>query len=232
MSLLEWLDASPFLEAALTSALLVIVALLAVSVSVLPKEGPRRLGRSRWLFAFFVVLAIFAARWPSTLSYLELNPEESQMTAQAITIRHFPIPWKSYDTTTSGPLNSAVLVAPALFGKSIDFVSTRLVAIALILGTLAFLFAITRTLYGELAARLGLLLPLAFFCCVRSPDFADYTSEMLPMFLLSAAAYGLVRFGMVEPRGIAFTGFALGCLPFANLQSALLGFACSWSLWV
>jgi hypothetical protein len=225
MILLQWLDASPLAQAVLSSSLLALVALLALSVLVPRESGPWKIVHSRWLFVAVAVLAIFASRWPSILYHLDLNPDESQMAAQAITLRHFPVPWKSYDGITAGPLDSAVLVLPALLGLHVSFVTGRLIAIALFGGTLALLFAITRTLYGELPARLSVLLPLAFFCFVRSPDFTSYSSELLPMFLLMAAAYGLVQFSLHVPRALVFAGLLLGCLPFANLQTAILGVA-------
>ena len=225
MILLEWLDASPLSEAVLSSALLVAVALLALSVLVPRETGRWKILHSRWLFIAVAVLAVFASRWPSILYHLDLSPGEAQMAAQAITIRHFPVPWKSYDGITSGPLDSAILVLPTFLGLHVSFGTGRLIAIALFGGTLAFLFAMTRTLYGELAARLGILLPLAFFCFVRMPDFTSYSSEMLPMFLLMAAAYALGQFSLSVPRALVFAGLALGCLPFANLQSSILGVA-------
>ena len=225
MILLEWLDASPLAEAVLTSSLLVVVALLALSVLVSRESGPWKIVRSRWLFIAVAILAVFASRWPSILYHLDLSPSEAQMAAQAITIRHFPVPWKSYDGITAGPFDSAVLVLPALLGLHVTFGLVRLIAIALFGATLAFLFAITRTLYGELSARLGVLLPLAFFCFVRTPDFTSYSSELLPMFFLMAAAYGFVQFSLSVPRALVFAGLALGCLPFANLQSSILGVA-------
>ncbi len=225
MSLFEWLDASGLREAVLTSTLLVVVALLAASVFVVPKAGPLRFLEARWLFVLVAVLAIFASRWPSISYHLELTRDEAQMTAQAITIPRFPIPWKSYDGTISGPLNSAALIVPALFDEPVTFATARVTGIALFIGTLAFLFVMTRTLYGELAARVGILLPLSFFCCARSPDFTHYSIELLPMFLLSAGAYGLVRFATIDTQSwnLALAGLALGCLLFANLQGAILG---------
>ncbi len=227
MSLFEWLDASGFREAMLSGALLALVALLAVSVYVVPKTRLGQTVEARWLFVVVAVLAIFASRWPSIGYHLELNRDEAQMTALAITIHQFPVPWKSYDGTLTGPLDSAVLIVPAQFDEPVTFVTARVTGILLFIGTASFLFAMTRTLYGELAARVGMLLPLAFFCCVRQPDFTHYSVELLPMFLLSIAAYGLVRFAIDNPQAwtVALSGLALGCLPFASLQSALLAFA-------
>src|SRR5271165_4843793 len=166
MTVPRWLDANPFGEAALGSLLLAVVGLLAVSPA-LPDSGWGRIVRSRWVFAAFIVVTVLAARWPSMTYHLYLGLDEAQMTAQAITLRHHPVPWIDYDGTTSGPLNTAILVIPALFAAPIGFLSDRLIEAALFRGTLAFLFLMTRALYGEPAARVGILLPLAFFCFAR-----------------------------------------------------------------
>jgi hypothetical protein len=131
----EWLDAHPpsYWVIAWTS-----LALCGLS-AWLPKleaEGP---GWRRWashpaVFASLVFLTLCAFRWPSWFEPKELNPDESQIIAGAITLRDNPVFWKSVDGTTHGPLNEYILTAASLVGVPLNYLGARLMAALLIAG--------------------------------------------------------------------------------------------------
>ncbi len=207
------------------------LCLFVLALAVLPALGETvasqtvgLLGR-RWLFIAAVFLAAFVFRWPMLTYPLDLNYDESRMLAQALTLLHYPVPWKSYDGTTSGPLDTAVLALPALFGISPGFLTTRIIGIAIFGSTIILLYGSVKNLYGELAGRLSVIAPLAFFCVVQHPDFLPYMTETLPILLVSACIYLLTKVSAEESAIASYgaVGLLLGALPFAKLQGLPLG---------
>ena len=100
-------------------ATVVFLSSLSALLAVLPALPPA-LRRSRFASTafFFLVgaITVLVGRWPSMRYDDSISVDEAQMLAQALTLSHYPIPWKFYDPTTSGPLNSAVLDLPRLIG--------------------------------------------------------------------------------------------------------------------
>jgi hypothetical protein len=176
--------------------------------------------------AFLLLTAATVAvwRWPALMYPAPLNPDEAQVLANALKALVDPLPWRSFDPGTAGPLETYVLVLPALFGMQLDFLGARLVGIMLVIGSLWALFLAARWTYGEGIARLALVPPALFFAATTDPDFIHYSSEHLPIFLsmvgLASCAY-LVRSREPDRSVIAAAcgGFALGCVPFAKLQA-------------
>ena len=64
------------------------------------------------LFFALFFSAMLALRWAGISYGNELNPDESQMLAQAMRFVSHPVPWRDVDGTTSGPLNSLLLTVP------------------------------------------------------------------------------------------------------------------------
>jgi hypothetical protein len=153
---------------------------------------------------------------------LPLNPDEAQMIANAMKLAVDPVPWRSLDTTSSGPLNSMVLMWPYLFGQDVTFATARLTAVGLISGAWLFIYGTLSEAHP--AARIGATaIMMMFLIATRAPDFLHYSSELVSTFLLCGAV-----FLMTTQRSIwsfALTGLALGCVPFAKLQAAPI--ACS-----
>jgi hypothetical protein len=177
--------------------------------------------------AFFAscAVALVALRWQAVLLHAPLNPDEAQMLAQAITLHHYPIPWKDYDGTTSGPLNSMVLLVPLALGFGPDYASARIVGLLLVLGSLAALYVTIRSFYGDFTARVGVLLPFAFLAPTWESDYVHYSSELLPLFFTTLAAAALARMWTAPPPkgGLAFfCGFLLGLVPLCKLQAVPL----------
>ncbi len=146
---------------------------------------------------YFPVIVFFALggillvgmRLPAVIFNQEINPDESQMIAHAITLKHYPVYWESVDGTTIGPVNNYLLLLPAFFGLGFDYTAIRLLGLVWIIGSLFFFYHSVKNFFGTLTALLSLLPPLFFLTFTQDPDFIHYSSEQLPVFLLNVALW-------------------------------------------
>ena len=180
---------------------------------------------SRRVFLASALGLLFLLRLPSIVFNAEINPDESQMITQALTLRHSPVFWRSVDGTTAGPLDSYFLVLPGLLGLPFDYITAHLTAFGLVCLCLWLLFRTARLWFGEPAARLGLL-PLVFMLgLTQNGDFLHYNSELIALVLLSWGYYLYARqLRQKQPASgrIALAGFLLGMVPFGKLQAVPL----------
>ena len=197
------------------------------------RTGP---GPHAWVFPLAMLATLLTWRWPSFLHHPELNVDEAHTVAAAMKLAVDPVYWKSVDGTTHGPLNDFVLLLPKLVGMDVGFSSARCVGVLLIAGALIAMWAGLRLLWDEALARVAVLPALAFFALSTFWDFVHYTSEHLPIFLLSSAWALLMVARRSQSRVAWFVGgLALGAVPFAKLQGiplaaalALLGYGLAW----
>ena len=72
---------------------------------------------------FIVILVALTAfmRLPAFLFNHELDPDESQMLTQGLTLSIDPVVYRSIDPTTGGPLTSYLLSGFAYLGFTLDF---------------------------------------------------------------------------------------------------------------
>jgi hypothetical protein len=178
-------------------------------------------------FLAVAALAVLAARWPTFFVRDALNEDEAQALAQAITALHDPIPWLSFDGNTCGPLNTYVLMLPALFGSHLSFLSTRVISVVLEFGSVAALYGCVALLYDAALARIAIVPPIAFFALITQPEFVHYSSERLSIFL---AMLALLLFCLAARKGYApgrllAAGIVAGMIPFAKLQAVPLDIA-------
>lgn len=229
--MLHWFDSDPSRYWALAWAMAAAFGLAALAPILIPASRPvwaRRV--SRWMpppvFIALLFLAFVAFRWPLFFLEEELNPDESQLIAGAITLQDDPVYWRSVNGTTHGPLDAYPLLLPRLFLLPLDYGSARLVGSALMLGSILGVFALLRRVAGEAVARVAIL-PL--FCCLSFLSYWDlvhYSSEHVPVFLLALAAWllGSVCLGLAPPaseqRRWLIGGIVLGAVPLAKLQGA------------
>ncbi len=100
---------------------------------------------------------LFLLRLPSIVFNAEVNPDESQMITQALTLRQNPVYFQSVDGTTAGPLDSYFLVLPGLLGLPFDYITAHLMAFGLVAVYLWLLFRTAPLWFSGSAARLALL---------------------------------------------------------------------------
>ena len=177
---------------------------------------------SRWVFVLSALGVLLLLRLPSIVFNAEINPDESQMITQALTLRYDPVYFRSVDGTTGGPLDSYFLVLPSLLGLPFDYITAHLMAFGLVAVCLWLLFLTARLWFGETAARLALL-PLVFVLgLTQNSDFLHYNSELIALVLLSGSYYlyaSQLRHKQPALWRIAFIGLLLGMVPFGKLQA-------------
>jgi len=230
MSALLWLDAEPARYWTVAWLAFALVAALAWAPAETSPAAPRWWTRP-WLFALAVPLALAAWRWPVWFCPHELNPDEAQTIAGAITLTHFPVYWKYVDGTTHGPVCEYLLLAAHAFGAPLNYFTARVVACLLQAGALLAAWRTLRLFAPERVARAGILPALAFWAFVSWEDFVHYSTELPGIALLALATWAAAaiwRTPAWSSRHFATAfaaGLALGLVPFAKLQSVPQGLA-------
>jgi hypothetical protein len=171
-----------------------------------------------------VFLALLVLRWHWIMFPGELNnPDESQFVAQAMRFLSHPVPWRDVDTNTSGPLNSMFL-SPALWvGAPASWATARIVLWLTICLILVFAWLALRTLLTPARAQFALMPAIFLYAFATSFELNAFSSETLPVLLLSAALCLLARewraTGTSRTR-LFLLGLICGSIPFAKLQAA------------
>ena len=220
---LLWLDAAPWRYWTLAWAAFATVALLALMPA---RSTPPSRWCSPWLFTAGVLLCLCAWRWPTWFYPLDLNPDEAQIVAGALTLERFHVYWKFVDGTSHGPLLEYPLVFASWLGAPFNYVSARVVAVLFQACALLALWRTLRHLTSEHVARAAILPGLAFWSFVSWDDFSHYSSELPGIFLLAAALWMLASaiLGSASPGrrrcAVLLCGLLLGLVPYAKLQSA------------
>ncbi|MCE7067612.1 hypothetical protein [Dyadobacter sp. CY326] len=174
------------------------------------------------IFILSAIILLIFMRLPVIVFNRELNPDESQMLSHAITLFQDPVYWRSVDGTTIGPLDNYLLVIPKLLGFQIDYTSGRIMGLLCAGGAMLFLFLSLKNWFGTSIARKILLAPLLFLAFTQEVDFVHYSSEQLPVFLLSLSIWLLSRASIDSGklgRNLYFLGLTAGAIPFAKLQA-------------
>ncbi len=171
----------------------------------------------------FAVLAAF--RWPVWFYPRDLNPDEAQIVAGALTLDRLPVYWKYVDGTTHGPWCEYLVLAAHWLGAPLNYVTARVVGTLLQAGALLAAWGTLRCFTHERAARLGILPGLAFWSFVSWDDFVHYATELPSVFFLAASGWLAARLLRTPVPGrrhlvlAGLAGLALGANPFAKLQS-------------
>lgn len=174
------------------------------------------------VFKILSIGLLIYMRLPAIRYNRELNPDESQMISHALTLWYDPVYWRSVDGTTIGPLDNYWLMVPRLLGFQVNYSSARCMALLCIILALLFFFEAIKDFFGRRAARLALLLPLFLLAFTREADLIHYSSEQLPVLLLSLVTWTFVRLlaGTIrQSAGYYWLGFIAGVIPFSKLQA-------------
>ena len=234
--LLAWFDADPgryWALAWIAWGALALLAVLKLGSEWHPSAGLwRRLPRGLLhpgIFLLAAAIALLACRWPVVVAGPLRNPDETQMGAAAMTYWQDPVPWRSVDLHTAGPVNAYFLLPALLPDGRISYPGLRLAALlAHALGALA-VYGLLRRLSTDGIARLGTLPLLAFLSFNAVWEYVQYSSEQPSFCLLAVAAWLFAEAtqddltGPARLRRLVAAGLCLGCLPFAKLQSVVLG---------
>ena len=174
-----------------------------------------------WKWGLVILLVLIAGRWPTWFVTHELNPDESELIAGAITLRHDPVFWRSVNGGTAGPLDFYALFPVGWIHGADDYFSARVTALCLIAAALIFAHQIIALVFGQLVARITGFSTLCFESLTLQYDLLHYSTELVSVGLLAAAFFLAVR------RFVANTGWQwnvlggllLGAVPFAKIQA-------------
>lgn len=194
--------------------------------------GPGASRSSRIILADSTMLCVQAivlvvARLPCLAFEFELQQDESQMAAQAITLLQDPVFYASVDGGSGGPLVSYVLWLPRLLGQEIDYFTARMTGLLLWWLTVVGLFLTVRRTADTLAADVATWAATAVYALAAQIDFMSYQSELLPAALVSWGSFCLFRLPGASEATVGRWSFLLGlicgALPFAKLQAGPIG---------
>jgi hypothetical protein len=169
-----------------------------------------------------LTLVLIAARWPTWFYEYELNPDESWLIAGALRLHIDPIPWRSVDLTTSGPLNSFILLLPYAVSSKITYGAEHMISTGLIAISLICWYWSIKLLRGQKLAVTFIIPILFFFVFAKSLDFIHYSTELLPITLISFAVLVSIYPGKRNFFTPFLAGVLLGCVPFSKIQAAPL----------
>lgn len=205
------------------------LALLGIALwPVLRKEELS--GKRGWIVfgAFFLTLALFLplARWQSLTFPGEINVDEGTCIAQGLKYLHDPMPWRSVDGVTSGPLPTWVNLWAPLLGLPLSYASQRLTTLLLIFLAIVAATLSTREMVGPRYSLLCVFPAVTLLATTLNPDFVSAALEYLPVALASGAIC-LILSDHRSPHAlkIFFVGLITGALPFSKLQAAPSGVA-------
>lgn len=195
--------------------------LLATAWSLRNDPSGKYSGQGRWAWWTLLAGVLVLFRWPLIGLPHELYPDESQLLAGALTLRHDPLFWRSVDGNTAGPLDFYALLPAAFFPGVAGYAAARLTAVLLVWGILIAAGETLALVAGRTVARVAVLPAVACAALTTSPEFVHYSTELVPGLLLALAVFAMVRQSLQSARGNLWAAaFFLGAVPFAKLQAA------------
>lgn len=179
---------------------------------------------------FFIIAAIglfslilIMMRMPVVVFNEALNPDENLFIVGAMTLAQDPIYWESVDGCTSGPFNFYIITLFCqVFNQPYDYISARVIGILLMTGSIIFSFLALKKMFSTAIAFSSIFPALAFLSTTRYFDFVHFSSEHLPIFLLSIMAYlyaTIYKQDSVKSSTIFLLGLVAGTIIFTKLQA-------------
>lgn len=189
---------------------------------------------SDWIFWTSIVFISAFMRLPIFLYNLPLNPDESQMLAQGLTLTFDPLLYRSVDPTTIGPINNYLLALLGFLGFKLDFQLAHVLSWLLLFPTLFYGYKTLLILQNRLIAQLALLPTLAFISFIQEPNYIHYYSESIAIILLSLNVYLIARWSQrknIFSLELVVFGIATALVILCKIQALPLAFVLgTWSL--
>lgn len=193
---------------------------------------------SAWFAIPFLIVVVLLSRLTSISINSELNPDESQMLAQAMRIGIDPVPWRGMDGTTSGPVNSWALFVLHKLGMPLRHSHAHAVAAAILASLSVLTYATLRQVGSKSHAFIGAGLTAFVITLAQDDNFTHFTSELISAQLMAMALFCCAlrfRFPMQSIALDCASGLMLGIIPWAKLQSILgagaLAMWLGWQIW-
>ena len=181
----------------------------------------------------FILLFLILLRIPGSMYPAELNVDESQMLSQGMKFLVDPVPWRSVDGNSSGPVNSYIITVLLVLGLKpgyvfVHWLATGLVCVQVLLTYWTLLRIASRGVAVSIVVSL-----LALYGFANDQNLLSYSSELLPAVLLSAGFCCFVSWRKLPRVLVIFaSGVAIGttlmcksqAVPIAGLTSlAIVG---------
>jgi hypothetical protein len=177
-------------------------------------------------YVFFLLSFFVICRLPVIWHNQEINPDESQVLTQALTLKFVSPVWAvAVDGTTSGPLNTYFLYFLNLLGLPLDYTTAHLANVVLCLLSLVVIFKICQKLTSDYAAQIAILIPVLFLSITQHSDLVSYNSEMVSVLLTSMCGFLLVSIYQHRTQiglRIFTLGFVASLVPFAKIQAVFI----------
>jgi len=174
---------------------------------------------SRALLFTSIGVCLLLCRFPVLLQP-ELNPDEGQFLASADKLFWDANFFRANDCGTSGPVNVYPLMLPGAFGITPDFASSRIIALGTLFLSVCLLYATIRLIAADEIARLAILPVAGMFAAFKNVGLTEYSSEDVPVLLISIALYSAVRI-LRRPIGYRFPLFLIGFVSSAAFLAKL-----------
>src|ERR1019366_6860657 len=163
--------------------------LLAIAWSLRTSREPEASAGLGWRWWALAAVTLLCFRWPMLWVQHQLNPDESQLIAGALTLRHDPVFWRSVDGGTAGPVDYYPLLPAAWADGFSSYAVARLIALATAFATVVFAGEALALEAGAALARVAVLPALAAIAFTTYPEFVHYSTELMPALLLAPPRY-------------------------------------------
>lgn len=181
--------------------------------------GPRRWWTLWGGFLVLLAIALTVWRWRSLSYDGEINVDESQILAQALRYKLDPIPWRSVDGGSGGPLYTWALFWAPLFGLKFGYLPARITGLLCYWLTCAGLSLTASRLVGKRFALLVTMPVVTLSLTAFNFDYVFFSSEQLPMAIMAWACFLLTLLAPTPKPSTAYLlGLLTGALPFCKIQ--------------
>jgi hypothetical protein len=203
----------------------VILWLGLFGAAVYPAVTKSEFTAEKWwkhLSVFYIVFAICLVTWRlrPLLYDGEINVDESQVLFQALRYELDPIPWRSVDGGSGGPLYTWAVCWAPIFGLKFDYFVARVTSLICVFAMMA---GITVTLGELVTRRLALLFSVPTITMLLASlnlDYLFFSSEQLPSAIM---AWAICLIALQTKRSSARIGYLIGVLtgslPFCKIQA-------------
>ena len=183
-----------------------------------------RLLRNPSVFIILMGIGLIFFRIPNLIAP-EQNADEGQFIATAASFYAGSVFWRDVGAA-HGPLITVPLCLMNVLGFGLSYATARIFGILCILVAIIFLWKTLSEFYNDTLARI-IILPLTlFFAYANLYDKMAYTSEQVPVLLISICLYLLIkscRSDFESLTTVFLLGFFLGMLPLAKLTTVPIG---------
>jgi hypothetical protein len=179
----------------------------------------------------FFFLLLLMLMLPVIVYNHAFNPDEDMLIVGAMTLAEEYYYWDSVDGGSSGPFNFYIItVFCELLKQPYDYISTRIIGTALLIGSFIFYFLALQKMFSTTVALLSIFPLVVYFAFSRKPDFLHFSSERLPIFLMGIMIYllAIIDKQLIVNKITAFLfGLIVGITIFTKVQVIPIAFALS-----